>query len=162
MPRRFESGDADFSNLQLETVFDGYVRESCTGLRSNVDARAGSRRQFSVSGNKVSMQMSLEDVANGNLILLGGLQINFDVTLRIDHDGLTLRGEHVGCVRQTAQIELFEVHGSPLGLEVRPILSRKRESRQVAGFGVVSHFCWFTTNWLRQKLRRWARRRAGL
>jgi hypothetical protein len=54
-------------------------------LRSHVDAGAGSRSQFSVAGNEIGVQVSLEDVANGDAVLLRGLQVDFNVTLRIDY-----------------------------------------------------------------------------
>jgi hypothetical protein len=38
-----------------------------------------------VAGNEIGVQVSFEDVANGNLVLLRGLQVNFYVTLRIDY-----------------------------------------------------------------------------
>ena len=59
------------------------------------------------------MQVSFEDVANSNLIRVRRLEVNLHVTLRIDHNGLALRCQHVGRMRQTAQIKLFEVHRSP-------------------------------------------------
>ena len=113
MPRSFESCDAHLPNLQMETVLDRHVREGRLGLRSDVDAGAGSCRQLSVSGDEVGMQVSFEDVANGNTIRLRGLQVNLHVTLRIDHNRFALGGQHVGGMRQTAQIKLFEVHRSP-------------------------------------------------
>jgi hypothetical protein len=81
----FESRDAHLADLQLEAVFDCYVRECGLGLRSHVDAGAGSRSQFSVAGNEIGVQVSLEDVANGDAVLLRGLQVDFNVTLRIDY-----------------------------------------------------------------------------
>src|SRR5580692_9852904 len=71
----FKSCDAHFSNLHMETVLDSNVREGRLGLRSDVNASAGSRRQLSVSGDKVGMQVSFEDVANGDMILLSGFEV---------------------------------------------------------------------------------------
>src|SRR5580658_9228945 len=56
------------------------------------------------------MQVSFEDVANGSLIGLCGLQVDLHVALRVDDNGLALGRQHVGSVRQTAQIKLLEVH----------------------------------------------------
>src|SRR5579863_6967245 len=85
MARGFERSDAHLSNLQLETVFDCYMRESRAGLGSNVDTRAGSLGEPLVSGNEVSVQVCLEDVSNGNTTLVGSLKVNLDITLRIDY-----------------------------------------------------------------------------
>ena len=66
-----------------------------------------------MAGNEVGMQVSFEDVANRNVIRLGSIKINLYVPLRVDQNGLALGRKHVGCVGQTAQIELFEVHRCP-------------------------------------------------
>ena len=58
--------------------------------------------------------MGLEDVANLKLLLLGRFQVDFNVTLRIDDDRFAFRSEQIRGMRQTTQVELFEVHGPPL------------------------------------------------
>jgi hypothetical protein len=94
----FESRDAHLADLQLKTVFDCCVRERGFGLRSHVDAGAGSRCQLAVAGNEIGMKMSFEDVANGNVVLLCGLQVNLYITLRIDYNSLSFGRQHVGRV----------------------------------------------------------------
>ena len=54
-----------------------------------------------MSGNEIGVQVSLEDVANRDLILLRSLQIDLHIALRVDHNRLALRRQHVRCVRQT-------------------------------------------------------------
>jgi hypothetical protein len=65
-----------------------------------------------VAGDKIGVQVRLEDVADLKMLLLRRLQIDLDITLRIDDDRLAFRSQHVRGVRQTSQIKLFEVHGS--------------------------------------------------
>src|SRR6266481_3371219 len=113
MARGFQSLDADLADLQLETILHVRMRERRTRLCSDVDARAGSRGQLLVAGNEVGMEVSLKDVANGNVIRFRSLQINLDVPLRIDHHGLAVGSQHVGRMRQTAQIKLLKVHCLP-------------------------------------------------
>src|SRR5258706_11611448 len=113
MPGCFQSRNSHFADSQLETVLYGDVRKSSSCLRSDVNEGAGSRGQLLMPGNEVGVKVSLEDMANGNMIRLGSLKINFDVTLRIDDHSLTLGRHHVGRMRQTAEIKLFKVHRSP-------------------------------------------------
>ena len=67
--------------------------------------------QLFVAGDEIGVQVGLEDVADADAVLLGRLQVNLDITLRIDDDGLAFRCQQVGGVGQTSQVELFEVHG---------------------------------------------------
>jgi hypothetical protein len=48
-------------------------------------------------------------MANLQLMLAGSLEVDFDVPLWIHHHRLTVRSDQVRRVRQTAEIELFEV-----------------------------------------------------
>ncbi len=77
------------------------MRELGLGLRSDINFRASARRQFFVSGNKVGVQMGFEYVADLEILLLGGLQINFHVALRIDDRRFALRSDHVRSMGQT-------------------------------------------------------------
>jgi hypothetical protein len=54
-----------------------------------------------MTANEVSMEVSLENVPDGNPIRLGSLQINLYITLRIDDNGLAIRRQQVRGVRQT-------------------------------------------------------------
>ncbi len=65
------------------------------GLRSDVDLRARARRQFFVSGNKVGVQMSFENVPDLKILLVSRLQIDVHIALRIHHRRLALRSDQV-------------------------------------------------------------------
>ena len=75
------------------------MRESRAGLCADIDARAGSRGELSVSGNEIGVQVSFKDVADGELIRLGSCQVNLHVALRVDHNGLAFGRQHVRSVR---------------------------------------------------------------
>ena len=107
----FEDANGGLAKFQFETVGDGDVREGGSGLRAHVDGRAGTGGEFTVAGDEVGVEMAFENVADGHAVIGGGFQIEFDVTLRIDDDGFAFGSEHVGSMGQTAEIELFEVHG---------------------------------------------------
>ena len=54
-----------------------------------------------MSGDEVGVQVSFEDVADFQILLFGGFQINVDIALRIDNCGLAFGADHVGGVRET-------------------------------------------------------------
>ena len=61
------------------------------------------------------MQVRFENMPDGDPVLAGGIQIKLHIALRIHHDRLAFRSQHVGSMRQTSQVKLFEVHrASPL------------------------------------------------
>ena len=64
-----------------------------------------------MAGDEIRVQVGLEDVTDADAVLLRRLQVNLDITLRIDDHRLAFRGQQVGGVGQTSQVELFEVHG---------------------------------------------------
>src|SRR5882672_4472360 len=63
-----------------------------------------------MAGNKIGMQMGLDDVLNAQAVLGGFLQIEVDVALRIDHGPHAVRANHVRRMRQATQIKLLEIH----------------------------------------------------
>src|SRR5208337_5607990 len=99
-----------FAYPQSEAVIHRNVRKCGPGGTREIDTRAGPRGQLAVSGNEVRVQMGLEDVANRQPLFLRCFKIDFHVALRIDNDALTLRSQQIRGMRQTAEIELFEVH----------------------------------------------------
>ena len=66
--RRLQRANQHRSHFHFETVGQRHMRKSRVGLRSNVDLCAGTRREFLVSGNKVSVQVSFENVPDLSLI----------------------------------------------------------------------------------------------
>ena len=86
------------------------MREGRTGRGAHIDLRPGAGGKFPVSGNKIGVQMSFENVADGESVFFGGLQIEIHITLGIDHHRFAFRAHHVRSVSQAAEIELFEVH----------------------------------------------------
>jgi len=51
-----------------------------------------------VSGDKVGVKVSLEDVPNLQAVLGRGFKIDFDIALRIDDHCLAFRSKEVGSV----------------------------------------------------------------
>ena len=89
------------------------MRKGRSCLRTHIDCRARAGRQFPVPGNKVGVQMALKNVPDGDAMVRSSFQVQLHIPLRIDDDGFAFRGQQVGSVRQTSQIELFEIHRSP-------------------------------------------------
>ena len=60
------------------------MRESGMCLCADVDLRAGAGGKFLVSGDKVGVKVSLEDVSDLEALLVGRFEIKINITLRID------------------------------------------------------------------------------
>ena len=82
-------------------------------LCAHIDLRSRARSQFPMAGDKIRVQMSFENVANGRALFGGSLEVKLHIALRIDHDRLAPGSEQVRSVRQAPQVELFEVHREP-------------------------------------------------
>ena len=113
MTGSFQHADAESAHGQLKAVSHGHVGKLCASAGSDVDFRTGSSGELLVSGDKIGVKVSLEDVPNGDALCVRGIQVEVNVTLGIDHHPLALRRQQVGGVRQTAQIKLFKMHALP-------------------------------------------------
>ena len=77
-----------------------------------MNARTAGFAQFQMAGDEVGMEVRQDDVPNGQAEALRLIQVDADVTPRIDHDGGT-RGfvpEQVGGLGQTGEVVLVENH----------------------------------------------------
>ena len=63
--------NADFSNAQLEAVLHFDAGKARSSVRANVDCGAGAVREFTVAGDEIGMEMSLENVADANALFIG-------------------------------------------------------------------------------------------
>src|SRR5260221_14227247 len=86
------------------------MREFRIGPCSDINLRASTRRKLFVSGNKIGVQMSFEDVPDFKILLASRLQIDVHIALRINHRRLALGSNHVRSMRQTGEEELFKIH----------------------------------------------------
>jgi hypothetical protein len=57
------------------------------------------------------MEVRLDDVLDAEPVLARLVQIKLHVALGIEHCRNPLRPDHVRCVSQATQVELFEIHG---------------------------------------------------
>jgi hypothetical protein len=106
----FESVNPDRSHLDFKVILKRRMRKACMSLGANVDLRAGPGGEFFVSGDKVGVEVSLENVADLEALLFGRFEIKIDIALRIDDRSFALGPNHVGRMGQTGQVELFEIH----------------------------------------------------
>ena len=72
------------------------MRKGCAGEGAEINFCAGAGSKLLVSGDKVGVQVSLEDVADRQPVLFGSLEIEVNIPLGIDHHCLAFRSEHVG------------------------------------------------------------------
>jgi hypothetical protein len=110
MPRGLEHAEAERTDGQLETFLHGHMGKLSSGAGSDIDLRPRASRKLSVSGDKISMQMSFENVSDFDALGIRGLEVKINVPLRIDYHRLAPGSQQIGSVRETAQIKLFEVH----------------------------------------------------
>src|SRR5262249_28209528 len=110
MPRRGQHLEVHLAHVEPEAVAHFHPLKARSTMLPDVDSRARALSQLAKSRNEVGMQMGFENVANSDTLFLGSLKINLHIALRIDHHGLALGCQHVGSMRQTAQIELLKVH----------------------------------------------------
>ena len=109
----FQRLNLSFSNLQFEAVTQRDVWKCGSRFGSDINFRSGSRGQFFVSRDKIGVQVGFKNVADFKFLLFCGLQVNIDVALGINDGCFTFRTQQVGGVRQTTEVELFEIHNRP-------------------------------------------------
>src|SRR5581483_6532150 len=103
------------------------MRKARASIFTYVDLCPSPLSQLTMSRNEIRVEVRLEDVFDLRPPLLRRFQVNLDIPLRINHKGLPLRGNQVRSMRQTAEVKLFEVHGSPYIEEVAVNCSRTHD-----------------------------------
>src|SRR5438046_586773 len=81
------------------------------------------------------MQVRFDDVLDAKAVLVCLVEVEVNVTLRIDHCGYTLRADHVRCVRQATEVEMLEVHGPSSKKLLNPLPPDYREYSCSGRFG---------------------------
>jgi hypothetical protein len=66
------------------------VGKCSSSLRSDVDLGSSPGSEFLMSRDEIGVEVSLENIADRALMFGGCLQIQIDVSLRIDHDRFAL------------------------------------------------------------------------
>jgi len=66
-----------------------------------------------VAGDEVGVQVSFKNVANAEILIGGGLQVEINVALGINDHGFAFGAEQVRSVRETSEEDLLEVDGAP-------------------------------------------------
>src|SRR5688572_1960565 len=120
MPRRFPKPQRHRTDLDLIAVLNLQSRKLCLSSFSVNDLSAGSRGQFNMAAHKIGMRVSLDDVFD--LLPVGRRFENvlLDIPLRIDNRCLAVRAEIIRRMRETAEIELLEIHcrtGAPASFQ---------------------------------------------
>ena len=108
--RRFEKAQTAAAEADLVALRHRNVRELRAGPRAHVDLGAGAGGQLAVPGNEIGMQVSLDDIRDAQVVFARGFQVDLDVALRIDDHRDAFGAGHIRSMRQTTEIELFEVH----------------------------------------------------
>src|SRR5712691_9062624 len=106
-----EAHAAEFEGVSVLERREGVIG---LGLGPQANGRSNAVPEFQVAGEKISVKMGQEDVADVASVLGGILQVLVDVALRIDDDRRTGHGvgDQVRGVRQTAKVVLFQQYGT--------------------------------------------------
>ena len=104
--------EAALAELDGVAVLD----RACAGTSApepspEIDARAGALGKFVMAGDEVGVQVRFDDVLDLQPLFAGGVEVDVDVALRVDHRRDAFRPDQVGSVRQTAQKEVFDENG---------------------------------------------------
>src|SRR6185295_2101284 len=107
MARSLDNAQLYLANCQFVAIRDGPMWKAGAGLLAKNDLCAGARRELAMTADKISVQMSFDDVLDLQAPDFSLFKILLDIALRIDHGGLTLRSDQVRGVGETVEIELF-------------------------------------------------------
>ena len=89
MAGRFEESQPALAESDLVALADRHVGELRAGPRAQIYFGSGAGGQFAVAGNEIRMQVALDYVRDAEVVLARGFQVDFHVTLRVDHRGDT-------------------------------------------------------------------------
>ncbi len=103
-PHEIETALAELNGV---AVFDRRVRERRAGALSQIDARSGAPRKLMMAGDEVGVQVRFDNVLDLQAFLPGGVYVDVNVALRIDHGRDPFRGDQVGGVGQTPEKKVF-------------------------------------------------------
>jgi hypothetical protein len=86
------------------------VREAHARLLAEDYLGARARRKLPVAAHEVRVKVRLDDVLNLQPFGSGLFDVLVNVALRVDDRGLAVRADEIRRVRETAEVELLEVH----------------------------------------------------
>src|SRR5579863_1250966 len=87
--RRLQHANAKPADAQLKTIRNRHVRKPGAGAGTHIDLRSSASGELLVSGDKVSMQMSFEDVTDRYVLRVRGFEVEINIALGIDHHSLS-------------------------------------------------------------------------
>ena len=108
--RCFQNLQAHASEFERVAVAKRSERVTRLRRRAEADRRADAIAQFQMSGDKIGVQVSEEHVFDFEPVYGGECDVLIDVALGVNHycGGCLLVSDHVGRVRETGQVELFQ------------------------------------------------------
>ena len=104
----------DVPDAQFVALAHRAMRDLGTGGRAEHDLGAGAPGQLGMPADEVGVDVRLDDVAAAQTALVGRVDVLLHIALRIDDRCLAVRPDQVRSMRQTAELELVEMHGRRL------------------------------------------------
>src|SRR2546422_8033624 len=86
------------------------MRKPDARLLAENDLCAGARGQFAMTADKISMQVSFDNVFDLQIPGGGFLDVLIDIALRVDDCSFATRADQIRSMSETVEIELLEIH----------------------------------------------------
>src|SRR5204863_5665905 len=98
----FEESEFQPAKVDHVSILDATVREGGAGQMRNQNRGAGTLRQFAMAAHEISVKVSLDDVANGEAETLRFIDVDIDVSSRIDDRRFPFGPDQVRSLREAA------------------------------------------------------------
>ena len=111
MARGVQDLDGHLAHLEDLAVVGDVRIEGGIGVRAEHDGGARFLRQGHVPGDEVGVEVRLEDVLDLLATGFRSIEVRFDLSERVDDDGLITALDVVGALGEAAGVDLFDFHG---------------------------------------------------
>ncbi len=105
--QHFDADIAQLEDLSVGCLVNGKMG---FGMGAVDDRRTRGLGQIQVTAYKIRMLMGLQDIADLCLTFLRKLEVNIDITQRVDDSGFSATLDIIGCFTQASGIQLFNEH----------------------------------------------------
>src|SRR5712691_1748387 len=107
---RFPDAQEDFADSNFVAVAHSTMHKRNGGLLAKNNLSAGAFGEFAMAADKVRVQVRLDYKFYLQILSRGFLDVLIHVALGIDNSRFPFRTDQVRSMRQTAEIELLEIH----------------------------------------------------
>jgi hypothetical protein len=110
VPWGLQKSEAALAELNPVSVSDCNVRELSSRASAEIYLRSGALGEFVMSGDKIGVNVRLDDVFDLPPVGGCGFKVDVDIPLGIDYRGHASRGDHVRGVGEATKVKAFDLH----------------------------------------------------